>query len=71
MNKIKLVFTVTIILLMNFITSFGQKPEVKNVDFAIVNDTMFVYYDLINKIAKDNFVISICVKTISVHCVKG
>ena len=41
------------------------KPEVKNVNFAIVNDTMFIYYDLINSDFKELFTVSIIVKTTS------
>lgn len=59
-------FTSIIIILASIVTSFAQTtPEVKNVDFAVVNDTMFIFYDIANIKEQERFTVSVCIKTVT------
>jgi len=62
---IKIIASV-IIILSGIVGSFAQTtPEVKNVDFTVVNDTMFIFYDIANIKEQERFTISVCIKTIN------
>ena len=59
-------FASIIIIWISIVTSFAQTtPEVKNVDFTVVNDTMFIFYDIANIKEQERFTVSVCIKTIN------
>ena len=62
-------FTVIFIfasLLFSGFNSFAQsQAEIRNVDFSVRNDTMFVTYDLLKAARNEQFVISLTLKTSS------